>query len=78
MWWWIVFGVLVLVAFGVWQRLALRPTYRLTATVLLALANLPIAPDAPWSSDRSQDQGFRLRRMGGINPVKHPPTSGPA
>ena len=47
-------------------------------TVLLALANLTIAPDAPWSSDRSQDQGFRLRRMGGIKPVKHPPTSGPA
>ena len=52
-------------------------------TVLLALANLTIAPDAPWSSDRSQDQGFRLRRMGGIKPVKHPlmkqpPTSGRA
>jgi hypothetical protein len=44
-------------------------------TVLLALANLTIAPEAPWSSDRSQDQGFRLRRMGGIKPVKHPPTS---
>jgi hypothetical protein len=41
-------------------------------TVLLALANLTIAPEAPWSSDRSQDQGFRLRRMGGIKPAKHP------
>ena len=40
-------------------------------TVLLALANLTIAPEAPWSSDRSRDQGFRLRRMGGIKPVNH-------
>ena len=47
MWWWIVFGVLVLVAFGVWQRLALRPTYRLTATVLLPYRGEPTVLVAP-------------------------------
>jgi hypothetical protein len=46
-WWWIVLGVLVLVAFVVWRRLASRPTYRLTATVLLPYRGEPTVLVAP-------------------------------
>ena len=46
-------------------------------TVLLAMANMTSAPPAPWSSDRSQGQAFRLRLKGGIRPVTRPPTPRP-
>ncbi|HEX5819531.1 MAG TPA: hypothetical protein VFY20_11665 [Gemmatimonadales bacterium] len=41
MWWWIGLAVVVMVALGAWLRLASRPTYRLTATVLLPYRGEP-------------------------------------
>jgi hypothetical protein len=46
-WWWIGIATLVLLAVGVWWWLASRPTYRLTATVLLPYRGEPSVLVAP-------------------------------
>jgi hypothetical protein len=46
-WWWIGLAVVLIVALGVWFRLVSRPTYRLTATVLLPYRGEPTVLVAP-------------------------------